>query len=210
MPADLLICATGWEPSLSFFSPREKARLGLPTRVSEEPTTGAVEWQDLCDRARRHVLQRFPGLANSPSYYRRVPTTTPYRLYRGIAPICGDRSVVFLGFIQVGNNFMAAESQALWALAYLDGRIDLPDKGQMAWEVELTNAWNQLRYLDRGWEGNFLYFDLIPYVDMLLSDIGLTSHRRLWLKTQITPFTARHLKPLCQEYCTKTQRHDIH
>lgn len=105
---------------------------------------------------------------------------------------------------------MAAESQALWALAYLDGRMDLPDKGQMAWEVELTNAWNQLSYLDRGWEGNFFYFDLILYVDMLLSDIGLASHRRPWLKTQVAPFTAHDLKPLCQEYCTMAQRHDIH
>lgn len=178
--------------------------MGLPVHVSEDPASSATEWENLETCARKTVLQRFPTLANPPPHYRRERTRTPYRLYKCIAPINGDRTIVFPGHIHLGHNFITAEAQALWALAYLDGRLELPTDEQKAWEVSKTIAWCRLRYLEKGWDGNYFYFDMVPYVDMLLCDSGLSSHRRSWLKTQTAPLMAQDLKPLCQEYIQKS------
>ncbi len=199
VPADTIICATGWDSGFNFLSAQERSRLGLPSPRADEDSDAATEWQHLDTQAREEVLQRFPSLAHPPAHFARQMTTTPYRLYKAIAPL-DDKSVVILGHIQVGNNFMAAECQALWAVAYFDGRIDLPPRTVMAKEIALNNAWCSLRYLDKGNLGTWYYFDLVPYVDMLLGHIGFCPYRRPWPLSVLLPVTAKDLRELCQEY----------
>lgn len=86
--------------------------------------------------------------------------------------------MVFLGHIVIGNNFRAAECQALWAVAYLDGQLSLPSQEEMEKEVAMSTAWRRRRYLTKGALGHWLYFDLVSYTDALLEQLGLRSHRK--------------------------------
>ncbi|KAK5021101.1 hypothetical protein LTR16_000411, partial [Cryomyces antarcticus] len=127
-----------------FFSLHESARLGLPVSVEHEDTETSQNWKQLEQLTRSSVLKRFPRLANPPSHFQHPASSTPYRLYKAIAPL-DDPSVVILGHIQVGNNFAAAEVQALWATAFLDGRVALPGRREMEQEIAETYAWCRLR-----------------------------------------------------------------
>ena len=69
-------------------------------------------------------------LANPPPHYYKHVTRTPYRLYKYIAPLSdinSARSIIFIGQIYVGNYFRAVEAQSLWAIAYLDKKLVLPE-----------------------------------------------------------------------------------
>lgn len=106
----------------------------------------------------------------------------------------------------VGNNFRTAEAQALWALAYLDGRIkDLPAEGQIEREVAETVAWDRRRYLNKGELGSWFYYDVVDYADALLEQLGLDSHRKGkgWYGDLVDPCFASDLKGLTQEYVMK-------
>ncbi|KAL2353264.1 putative dimethylaniline monooxygenase [Cryomyces antarcticus] len=185
-----------------FFSLHESARLGLPVSVEHEDTETSQNWKQLEQLTRSSVLKRFPRLANPPSHFQHPASSTPYRLYKAIAPL-DDPSVVILGHIQVGNNFAAAEVQALWATAFLDGRVALPGRREMEQEIAETYAWCRLRYLDKGQSGTFYYFDLVPYIDMLLADLGLNTHKRSWVGSILSPIQARDLQGLLEESMTK-------
>jgi dimethylaniline monooxygenase (N-oxide forming) len=200
VPANVLVCATGWESSFPFLSSEQKASLGLPVQLSDEARSDAVKWQALDVAARKKVLHLFPRLADAPSYSERQKATTPYRLYKNMAPLTDNRTILFLGCVQLGNHFMTAEGQALWAVAYFDARLDLPKKEDMEREVAETNMWCRLRYPAKGWDGTFYFFDSLPYVDALLRQVGLKSHQRLWPMTKVAPVKARDLMPLVQEY----------
>lgn len=180
IPSDVILCGTGWVPSLQFFTETQCRELGLPHPVGVEET----QWKALGTEADAKVFATFPQLKSSPEHYHTPVTHTPYRLYRHIAPIwesgkgVEDRSIVFIGQVGVGNYFPSVECQALWATAYLDGRLALPGKEEQEREVALFTAWCRRRYLSKGDEGNNMTFELIGYIDTLLGDLGLTSHRK--------------------------------
>jgi hypothetical protein len=48
------------------------------------------------------------------------------------------RGTIFLGHIVIDTNFRAAEYQALWAVAYLDGQLSPPSKEDMEREVAMS------------------------------------------------------------------------
>jgi dimethylaniline monooxygenase (N-oxide forming) len=115
--------------------------------------------------------------------------------------------IVFLGHIAVGNNFRAAEVQALWAVAYLSGIMKLPNQPQMESEVALSLAWCRKRYPSKGQLGHWLYYDLVPYTDTLLEDLGLKSHlRKGWLGNFWKPCIASDLVGLLDELKDKSTR----
>ena len=205
--ADILLCATGWRPSLSFFNSTEAARLGLSTLQSEVDPDTENKWRKLDEETDREVLQQFPGLADPPAYPQPDTFMSPFRLYKMIASP-SDESIVFLGHISVGNNFRAAECQALWAVAYFDGNLKLPPKEAMEYEISKTVSWCKRRYPYRGITGVWLYYDLIPYTDDLLAHIGLTSHRKRGMRDLFSPCVASDLRNLQQEYRTEFPKKD--
>ena len=100
----------------------------------------------------------------------------------------------------VGNNFRTAEVQALWAVAYLDGRIKV-DQSDAERDVATTVAWDRRRYLNKGQLGSWFYYDVVAYADMLLEQLGLTSHRRKgWFGNLMDPCFASDLQGLSGEY----------
>ncbi|KAL3439772.1 hypothetical protein BJX65DRAFT_315426 [Aspergillus insuetus] len=143
------------------------------------------------------MISQFPGLAH-------VPVTTqkphhenqfPSNLARFMVPLdkLNDRSIVFLGRIETPHTAILAQAQALWAVAYLGGGIKLgPDEccrhdesaGQcncllcLEWESALQGEFCRIM-APRGRTKHKLQMLLnaLRYVDVLLADLGLDSHR---------------------------------
>ncbi|KAL8748809.1 MAG: hypothetical protein Q9184_007077 [Pyrenodesmia sp. 2 TL-2023] len=136
IPADAILCGTGWIPSLGFFDNDQLAKLGLPQPIGSYSPEQAEMWKQLEEEADRTVLDRFPILAKPPDHYREPITTTPYRLYNNIAPLL-DRSVAVVGHVLIANYFHLSECQAIWATAYLDGKVNMPPLEERKKDVAL-------------------------------------------------------------------------
>lgn len=101
----------------------------------------------------------------------------------------------------LGNNFRNAEVQALWATAALDGTLKLPSPAEMERDISRVVAWCRRRYLAKGAQGNWFYFDVVPYSDNLLSSLSLSSHRKKsWLRDFFEPCLAIDLAKMIPEY----------
>lgn len=162
--SDVILCGTGWVPSLQFFSEDQCRDLGLPQPVSSSPAEETNHWAKLEAEADQKGLLTFPQLANPPPHYHKPTNHTPYRLYRLIAPLSessaaiSERSIVFIGQVGVGNYFPTVECQAMFATAYLDGKLSLPPKEEQEKDVALFTTWCRRRYLSKGDEGNNMTF----------------------------------------------------
>ncbi|MCJ1391349.1 monooxygenase [Xylographa bjoerkii] len=206
IPAQALLCGTGWVPSLQFFTPEQCVELGLPHSRKDDPPDEEALWAQLEAAADKKVLASFPSLANPPPHYHKPVTQTPYRLYKHIAPLHdaaspdGDRSTAFVGHICVGNYFHGVECQAMWATAYLDGSLALPRLRARQEDVALFTTWCRRRYLNNGEKGNWMTFELVGYTDRLLEQLGLKSHRTGWFWDLFDPCMARDLVGVKDEY----------
>jgi dimethylaniline monooxygenase (N-oxide forming) len=211
--ADVLVFATGWDMKASYAHLDDSTAytLGLPVPKSLQSTETASKWSTLDAHASTHILQRFPVLAHPPPHYSDPVTLTPLRLYKAMLPI-SDPSIIFLGKIMLGNHFRTAEVQALWALSVIDDVLDLPTEETMQRDVAETVAWCKKRYLGKGQLGNWFWFDMVPYTDTLLAQLGMWSHRkeegRGWMrwKELVRPCFAKDLRGLIAEY--KTRNHN--
>ena len=200
--ADVLVYCTGWSPKSGVIAPDEASKYGLPVAFQNAESGLETKWKTLEDRADPTILSKFPHLRDPPPYRKIDSQFTPFRLYKAMAPCidCVDHSIVFLGRMVVGNNFRTAEAQALWAVAYMDGHIT-PPPSEMEEDIALTVAWNRRRYLNKGQLGSWYYYDVVAYADMLLEQLGLSSHRRKgWFANLMDPCVASDLKGLADEY----------
>ena len=214
IPLDVLVYCTGWTPLSPLYPPSMASKLGLPVALSDIDATAQSRWKELEDLKDAEMLSQFPSLAHPPVYRKSEPTHTPFRLYRAMVPLddIPDHSIVFLGKLVVGNNFRATEVQALWAVAYLDGNLRPPNlasepayaderRVQIEEDVAKMVAWCRRRYLNKGELGSWFYFDVIDYTDLLLAELGLSSHkRRGWLRNLFAPCRAENLRDLVDEY----------
>ncbi|KAL8869774.1 MAG: hypothetical protein Q9174_004019, partial [Haloplaca sp. 1 TL-2023] len=199
VPTDAILCGTGWIPSLDFFDQVTLAELGIPQPLENYPPEQAEMWDALEKEADRTVLERFPILANPPTYHHTPVKHTPYRLYNGIAPL-QDNSIAFVGHVLVPNYFRIAECQAIWATAYLDNKITLPPLERRRKEVALFVAWCRRRYLSNGERGHWMASEQTRYTDRLFQQIGLSSHRRFWLWDAFFPSSRKDLFRVRDEY----------
>lgn len=75
----------------------------------------------------------------------------------------GDHNLVFVGMTHTPATGMIAELQALWSVAYLDGKINLVGKKEiMETEVAEVNVWMKRRYLNLGEKCSNLTFEFMP------------------------------------------------
>lgn len=196
---EAIVCATGWIPSLQFFDDEQLIKLGLPAQLEKEPSEVSHHWDELLRDADHEVCSRFPLLANPPEHPHRYIGTTPYRLYQGMAPL-DDDTILFMNHITTGNKFLAAEVQAIWAVAYFNKQIETPPKGFMEKQVATWVAFSRRRYLSNGELGNAINFESITYLDSLLEDIGLSAHKKTWWKQWFEPFRPSDLGKAWNEY----------
>ena len=209
VPADIIICATGWKTDHPYFDEHTAASLGLPVSAHSASTDSEMHWNNLARTAERSIIDRFPVLdgewAKQQVVHKHVENNTrlPFRLWRSIVPP-SEPSILFVGKVMLGNHFRASEVQALFACAVLDNGIILPTVGEMEADISETLAWCRKRYLAKGLSGNWFYWDMVPYTDSLLADLGLSSHRSwCWMRDLLRPCYAEDLKGLLEEYYRK-------
>lgn len=164
--AGLLILATGWRsPSGHFiFSQEDALHFGLPSSGSFPPKT-RQKWVALMKQAEAEVIQSLPILSRSPGRDAHEPRIEDdFHLYRSIVPASAekavDRSLAFIGFLRTAGAPIVYEAQALWAAAYLQGRLEVPPRDYRERDTARVNAWVRRRYLC-GRKVPFALFDFL-------------------------------------------------
>ncbi|KAF3931023.1 hypothetical protein ABW20_dc0102812 [Dactylellina cionopaga] len=158
------------------------------------------EWKIQCKKCDARILNMFPYLRSAP----RSPSEsslnefgadedgeqyTSWCLYRAIAPPCQasekpTKNLAFLGYFGTLPKVALSEIQALWAIAFLHDRLTLPEAEELGSKnAILWTRWCRLRY-PYSHASKFMdtSFDIVPYFDVLLSDLGLKPRRKrgLW------------------------------
>jgi dimethylaniline monooxygenase (N-oxide forming) len=156
---DALVACTGWDARCGVFSSEQSMELGLPVDLREESVPDRKYWESLIAEADKEVLLRFPRLEEPPVFPGRTNPTSITKLYRSMVPTnpeFSDGSIVFLGHIMARDTMTLAEIQALWAVAYLSGKLPSKTKQEIDEDVALVIAWRRRRYLG---DGNMYLFD---------------------------------------------------
>ncbi|KAF2125387.1 FAD/NAD(P)-binding domain-containing protein [Dothidotthia symphoricarpi CBS 119687] len=212
LPADVLICGTGWKdtPQLNFVTKKE---LGLPGQ-----TSGSL--QDHILRAESEIFENCPKLKQQPPPRHSKPMSTikketipePYRLYRFMVPpaFISTKTLAFAGTYRSPATTIIAQAQALWITAFFDDRIsslqattqDLTER--INYETVLHTQFGKWRY-SRGFGARFpeLWFDCLPYVDLMLKDVGVQNERKKsWWAERFTPYMPPDYAGIVEEYVT--------
>jgi hypothetical protein len=210
LEADVLICGTGWKdtPQFSFVTEKE---LGLPGHVTSSA-------QRYISKAESEILQNCPKLQLQPAprHFKRMTeekTETapePYRLYRFMVPpaFIESRTLAFAGAYRSPATTVIAQTQSLWITAFLDDQLPAlkvrshAAKEQIMYETVLHTQFGKWRY-SRGFGGRFpeLWFDCLPYVDLMLKDVNVQNQRKKnWLAERFTPYTPADYVGIVDEY----------
>lgn len=154
LKTDFVLLCTGWKNNLSSFPSERWTRLGLP-HFDQNDASFVERWDRLETNADSEIDRLFPILTKPPlTPSPLIPNRNVWRQYRRMVPpdlaAEGKNSIVFLGQIYIMQTMLHAEVQALWAVAYLLGRVDVPDLQSMQREIAEWNSWTRKRYLHRG------------------------------------------------------------
>ncbi len=202
---DALICCTGWKqnPSINFLP--SNANLGLRHMPdSSEPV-------DLIERADREILTTFPRLKDQPKPNPKAKpleklnddsNLTPYRLFRFMVPpsTTPTHDIAFAGYMLTISTTSCAQLQALWIAAYFENQIPIPK--DIDYQTILQSRFGKWR-CPAGFGDKFpdLAFDSLPYLDLLLLDLGLKRHRKGGLIKEIfEPYGPQDYRGLIDEW----------
>ncbi|KAH8703035.1 putative dimethylaniline monooxygenase [Talaromyces proteolyticus] len=196
LDTDALICATGWKKG----SGLKFVNFDTGLQKTEAQT------RSLIDQADKEVRDMFPILRAQPVLRTPAPSKEPLRNYRFIVPTQSffKRNIAFAGMVSTVTTAVFANAQGLWISAYLDGKLERTPKNQeeVIKKVMLDTQFQKWRY-PCGYGASIpdFAFDSIPYVDLLLNDLGIKPHRK---STQITeimePYKPRDYKGLTQQW----------
>lgn len=214
LKTDALLCATGWRhgPPIKFLPEGIEEDLGLP-HFSTEPRKDV-------QRADDEILRRFPRLRDQPAPNPRAqlhvsarsaaPATVaepnqPFRLYRFMVPpaFIHDRNIAFAGALMALSTSLVAQTQALWISAYFDGKLALPtNDDEIMYETVLHSRFGKWRYpAGHGAKFPDFVFDTVPYLDLMLTELGLPAHRKQGrLAEWFTPYGPEHYRGLVNEW----------
>lgn len=216
LETDALILATGWQaqPPIKFLPEGIESQLGIP-HVSSKPVEGTRQ-------ADEEILRRFPRLKKPPTpnpKEKRLPpadTDTPYpadpnqpwRLYRLMVPpaLFDDRSIAFAGALMTFSVPLIANVQALWISAYFDGKIK--PQGDVKQDAVLYSQHLKWRYPSgRGARFPDFVFDALPYLDLMLGELGLRVHRKNGRVAEIlSPYGPEDYRGLNDEWVDKNKK----
>ncbi|KAG9666988.1 putative dimethylaniline monooxygenase, partial [Aureobasidium melanogenum] len=202
LEADTLICSTGWkkESTIKF---RGLKPDGLSLRLSEEEQALVNAQFD------KKVLDMFPILAQQPELRFQPPLANPLRNYRFIVPSAylEKRNLAYAGMISSVSTAICAAAQGMWISAHFDNKLDrvARTREQVIQEVMLHTQWGKWRY-PCGYGASLpdFVFEGIPYVDMLLKDLGLKNHRKDSFFAELTsPYTPKDYAGVHDEWVNK-------
>ncbi|GCB21515.1 phenylacetone monooxygenase [Aspergillus awamori] len=223
-----LICATGWEatPNMEFRPAEIERDLGFPW-AEDYLATPMVKRADQEILTRFPKLRESLSVGvNAKEDYRPLakgaPATAkhPFRLVRFMVPAAfmKERSVAVLGTPMTVNTPLIAQVQALWVAAFMgDGmgvkaRETCPEElkkglltegevdGDVVWEMALHTQFGKYRCPGGFGKRNLdTVFDTLPYIDLLLQDLGLDWRRKGSLKW-LEPYGMEDYKGLVEEW----------
>ncbi|KAH8665039.1 hypothetical protein BGZ60DRAFT_410647 [Tricladium varicosporioides] len=144
---------------------------------------------------------------------------SPYRLYKFMVPpserFLEMRNLAFIGTHLSIHAIMLAQAQALWITAFFQHKLlnDDLDKKSVLEETYYHTEFERIRRPPEagGSGGRFpdLVFDSLPYVDMLLGDIGMNTRRKSsWWRDISQSYTLRDYRGIVQEWLKTCSRRD--
>ncbi|GAQ03859.1 dimethylaniline monooxygenase [N-oxide-forming] 5 [Aspergillus lentulus] len=160
----------------------------------------------------------------------------PFRLARFMVPcsLARERSLAFMGIAMTINTTLLAQAQALWITAFFGGSpvlrpaercpsalraVDqhgdadadkLDEKREemdLVWETALHSQFGKWRYPGGfGKRNPDFVFDAIPYVDLLLNDLGVRSVRKDGILGKVlSPYGMEDYRGLVEEWMAARQ-----
>lgn len=196
----MVVCSTGWNKE----SPIKFDNMDAPSKFGLD--VSAAELARLNAKADEDVLALFPRLRHQPELRLTPRAGEPLRLYRFMVPSTHvfARSVAFAGAVSSVNTATCAAAQGHWIAAYLSGRLDRPpaSRDEVADEIMLHTQWGRWRY-PCGYGASLpdFVFEGLPYVDLLLRDMGLRNNRKGSLFAELTkPYLPRDFRGLVEEW----------
>jgi hypothetical protein len=159
----------------------------------------------------------------------------PFRLARFMVPcsLARERSLAFMGIAMTINTTLLAQAQALWITAFFGGSpvlratercpsalraVDdadahaekLDEKREemdLVWETALHSQFGKWRYPGGfGKRNPDFVFDAIPYVDLLLNDLGVGSVRKSGILGRVlSPYGMEDYRGLVEEWMAARQ-----
>lgn len=205
LQANGMVCSTGWKKESTIrFAGLDKTGLGLPIDAKEQANL-SLEYDS-------KVLDQFPILEKQPALRSKPKKAAePLRYYRFMVPsaMVEKRNFAFAGMISTVSTAICASTQGLWITAFFDGKLEREAKTQeeITREVMLHTQWGKWRY-PCGYGASLpdFVFEGIPYVDMLLKDLGIKNKRKPSLIQElISPYTPKDYDGVLEEYKCKAQ-----
>ena len=211
-----VIYCTGWRwtPAIQFIG-IAGLQAGIPTKI--DTYHDIRSWESQRQRIDARILKLFPYLHSAPSSSQTTlafgaeedgKLYTAWCLHRAIAPRTqayetATKNLAFLGNFSTIPTAALSEIQALWAIAFLHDSLTLPREiDSIENEALEWTRWSQLRYpfshcsryLDTT-------FDVIPYFDVLLSDMHLNTRRKSsWWKELTEPYSVADYRDVVLEF----------
>lgn len=220
LETEALVCCTGWkaDPPLNFQPADVATSLSLTKTLTEaDPFEIRAEQQlrtelRYLDTIERRVLQA-PKLSNGTT----LSSSGVRKLYRLSIPCHLDclvkRNIAFIGAHSSIHAAIVAQAQALWVTAFFQGEIehlDLSKTGieKIKYDAAFDGVYARLRRPHElgGSGGKYvdLVFDSIPYVDLLLRDLGLNPRRKkTWWKEWLESYNQNDYRGLTSEWLNK-------
>lgn len=203
LTADAMICSTGWKKESTLkFAGLDETGLGLPINEKERANL-SLEYD-------AKVLDKFPILGTQP-VLRSKPkgAAEPLRYYRFMVPssMIEKRNFAFAGMISSVSTAICASTQGLWITAFFDGKLEREPGSQEAItkEIMMHTQWGKWRY-PCGYGASLpdFVFEGIPYVDMLLKDVGINNKRKPSFFQELTsPYEPKDYDGVLSEYQQK-------
>ncbi|KAJ5367911.1 uncharacterized protein N7496_007671 [Penicillium cataractarum] len=229
-----LICSTGWRatPNLKFLPEGIDRELGFPwsTDPLDEEMVKAAD-EEILRRFPRLRDQPTPNPKYKPlNDEAEAAVPHPFRLARFMVPLSQvkDRSLAFMGITMTINTTIIAQTQALWIAAYFGNQltptavehcpaavraasdIKVEDDAELnlAWETALHTEFGKYRYPGGfGRRNPDFVFDAIPYVDLMLRDLGLSPERKQGMLSRcFSPYGTEDYTGLVEEWKAKSSK----
>ena len=231
LPTTALICSTGWRstPNLRFLPEGIDRELGFPwsTDPLDSKMIKAAD-EEILRRFPRLRDQPTPNPKFRPlNEEAEAAAPHPFRLTRFMVPLSSlkDRSLAFMGITMTINTTLVAQAQALWITAFFgdhltptatehcppavraasDSKKEDDSELDLAWETTLHSEFGRYRYPGGfGKRNPDFVFDAMPYIDLMLRDLGLPIERKKGLLAQcFHPYGAEDYRGLVAEWKAK-------
>ncbi|PQE33598.1 flavin-binding monooxygenase protein [Rutstroemia sp. NJR-2017a WRK4] len=202
---DVFIAATGWRHTSSIKLLPGDADTELPEPI------GSSEPSSYTTKADNEIFSKFPVLSQRPEPRvlgivkpegKSNEQRDPYRLYRFMIPpvFANSRDIAYVGALTSVSVPDIAQTQALWVTAFFDHKIPIPS--DITYQTVLHSRFGKWRY-PYGFGARYpdFLFDILPYIDMLLKDLNLKTHRKSNIFWELfEPYRLRDYKGLVDEW----------